>query len=195
MTLLTTGSTVQRTYLFVPPEEKSEVQALGACWDADSKRWYIDSGEPFTKYSRWLPEAEHDEEFTITSTEAYVAVATTGCQRCHSAIEVICIHCESGMVCGEPLDRLAVSDVWAISDSLARQLGRWPNYRKVIAQNAEDGYFANHCPHCGAVQEDYLLHSEPGDVFFDVSRAEPGSIGFTPLVGRIQVSGDCSFWV
>jgi len=86
MTPLATGSTVQRTYLFVPPEEKSEVQALGACWDADSKRWYIDSGEPSTKYSRWLPATEHEEEFTITSTEAYVAAATTACKRlpfCH----------------------------------------------------------------------------------------------------------------
>ena len=36
--MMQTGSTVQRTYLFVPPEEKAEVQALGASWDADSKR-------------------------------------------------------------------------------------------------------------------------------------------------------------
>jgi hypothetical protein len=45
------------------------------------------------------------------------------------------------------------------------------------------------------MQEDYLLHAEPGDVFFGISRAEPGSIEFTPLVGRIQLSGDCSFEV
>ena len=195
MTPLATGSTVQRTYLFVPPEEKSEVQALGACWDADSKRWYIDSGESSTKYSRWLPATEPEEEFTITSTPAYVAAATTACQRCHSAIEVICIHCKSGMVCGEPLPRFTVSDIWAINDSLARQLGRWPNYRKVITQNAKDGYFANHCPNCGAAQDDMYLHSEPDELFFDIPGAAPGSIELTPLAGSIQLSGDEHFQV
>ena len=102
---------MERTYLFVPPEEKSEVQALGARWDADLKRWYIDSTEASARFSRWLPEAEHDEEFTITSTTSYVAAAMTSCQRCHSSIEVICIHCESGTVSGEPLTQFTVSDL------------------------------------------------------------------------------------
>jgi hypothetical protein len=30
---------------------------------------------------------------------------------------------------------------------------------------SEEGYFANHCPHCGALQEDYLLHAEPVTYF------------------------------
>jgi hypothetical protein len=189
--MMQTGSTVQRTYLFVPPEEKAEVQALGASWDADSKRWYIDSREPISKYTRWLPEAEHDDEFTITSSEAYVAATTAPCQRCRSAIEVICIHCASGTVSGEPLNRFTVSDVWAISDSLARALGRWPNYRHV----AEGGYFANHCPNCGAAQDDMYFHSEPDEPFFDIPSAPPGSIKLTPLVGSIELSGDEHFRV
>ena len=45
------------------------------------------------------------------------------------------------------------------------------------------------------MQEDYLLHAEPGDVFFGISRAEPGSIEFTPLAGRIQLSGDYGFGI
>jgi hypothetical protein len=99
------------------------------------------------------------------------------------------------MVCGEPLDRFTVSDVWAINDSLARQLGRWPNYRKVIVQNAEVSYFANHCPNCGAPQDDMYLHSEPDELFFDIPSAPPGSIELTPLAGSIQLSGDEHFQV
>jgi hypothetical protein len=64
-----------------------------------------------------------------------------------------------------------------------------------IGAGSEEDCFANHCPRCGAMQEDYLLHAEPGDVFFGISHAEPGSIEFTPLAGRIQLSGDCSFEV
>jgi hypothetical protein len=69
------------------------------------------------------------------------------------------------MVRGEPLNRLTVSDVWTINASLARKIGRWPNYRRVIVQKAEDGYFA------------------------------PGSIELTPLTGSIQLSGNEHFQV
>jgi len=42
----------------------------------------------------------------------------------------------------------------------ARQLEPWAMFREVYAEGAEDGYFANHCSHCGSVQEDLYLHSE-----------------------------------
>jgi hypothetical protein len=82
-----------------------------------------------------------------------------------------------------------------MDNALAAQLERWRFFRNGIGAGSEEGCFANHCPHCGAMQEDYLLHAESGDVFFGISRAEPGSIEFTPLAGRIQLSGDCSFGV
>jgi hypothetical protein len=46
-----------------------------------------------------------------------------------------------------------------------------PLVRRVTLEKGADGgsaegNFANRCPHYGAMQEDYLLYSEPGDVFF-----------------------------
>ena len=195
MAQLTTENDVERTYLFVPPEEKSEVQALGARWDADLKRWYIDSTEASARFSRWLPEAEGDEEFTITSTTSYIAAAMTSCQRCHSSIEVICIHCESGISSGESLTQFTVSNISAVDDSLARHLRSWPTYRKVTKPGGEADYFANHCSHCGATQDDMYLHSEPDEPFFDIPRATPGTIKLTPLAGTIRLSGDEHFEV
>jgi hypothetical protein len=45
---------VDRTYLFVLPEEKAEVQALGAHWDAEKKCWYINLDEERARFSKWL---------------------------------------------------------------------------------------------------------------------------------------------
>jgi hypothetical protein len=187
---------VQRTYLFVSPEEKHEVQALGAHWDTDSKRWYIDSDQAGTKFAKWLPDAneadaQDEDRFTIASSQAYVAAATASCQRCNSNIEVICIHCETGTASGEPLTRFTVSHIWAIDEELARQLGSWPNFRKAGAH--DDWVLANHCPHCSAPQDDLYLHTEPGDAFFDIPSAAAGSIKLTPLVGTIQLSGEEHF--
>lgn len=145
----------------------------------------------------WLDDEEGEAEFVYTSDEALVASAQASCLECHKRIEVICIYCESGAdsQSGDPLMQFTVSSIWAMDSALATQLESWRFFRKSIGVGSEEGYFANHCPHCGALQEDYLLHAEPGDVFFGVSRTEPGSIEFRPLVGRIQVSGDCSFGV
>jgi hypothetical protein len=185
------GTNVDRTYLYVPPEEKAEVEALGARWDDKSMCWYIGPDEDPARFSKWLPDDEADEEFTITSDHAYVASTTISCCRCHSKIEVICIHCESGIVSDEPLTQFTVSGIWAIDSALARQLEPWPFFRPVD----QASNFANHCSHCGAQQDDLHLHSDPGQPFFSIPRAPPGSIKLTPLIGRVQLSGDESFEV
>ncbi len=135
-----------------------------------------------------------DGDFTITSSDAYVAAAKVPCQRCRSSIEVICIHCASGTVSGETVDRFTVSDIWAMDEALARQLRPWPAFREVRDPDGE-GVFANHCPRCGAPQDDLYLHSEPDEPFFDIPRAAPGSIVLTPLAGSIRLSGDEHFEV
>jgi hypothetical protein len=188
---------VQRTYLFVSPEEKSEVQALGARWDTESKRWYIDSAEAPAIFSRWLADTQYDDdgEFTITSTQGFVAEGTASCQRCHARIEVICIYCDTGTAYGNALTRFTISDISAMDEALARQLEPWPNFRQVSDPSGEAGNFMNHCPRCGSPQEDMYLHSEPDEVFFDIPSAGAGAIRLTPLEGTIQLSGDEHFEV
>jgi hypothetical protein len=43
------------------------------------------------------------------------------------------------------------------------------------------------------MQADYLLHSEPGDVFFGLAMDAPGAVQFTALEGRVGMSGDYGF--
>ena len=185
---------VDRLYLEVPEADEAEAQALGARRDEKSGRWYIGSGRCEEDFSRWLPE-EEDEEFTITSEEAYLAAATAPCQNCRAPIEVICIYCEGGTVMGEPLTEFTVSSIRAVDGALAAQLTAWPAFRKVSDHTDDESYFANHCPRCGALQEDLYLHSEPDQPFFCIPRAEPGAVRLTRLEGRVKLSGDESFEV
>jgi Domain of unknown function (DUF5710) len=186
---------MDRTYLFVPPEEKDEVLLRGAHWDATSKCWYIGPDETPARFSKWLPSAADEEEFNIVSSQAYVAAATIPCEQCRASIEVICIHCGSGTASGEPLTEFTVSHVWAMDKDLTRQLLPWPAFRRVSGPDGESGGFANHCSHCGTPQEDMFLHDEPDTPFFDIPRAPPGAIKLAPLVGTIQLSGDEHFTV
>lgn len=187
---------MRRTYLFVPPEEQDQVRALGAQWDGTSKCWYVDADDALPEFSRWLPSAEHDAEgFAITSDTAYVATATVPCRQCQADIDVICIHCATGVVCDEPLTQFTISDIWEMDEALARQLRPWPTFRRSHDTDAEPGNFANHCPHCGEPQEDMQLHTEPDSPFFDIPRATAGLVKLTPLTGTIQLSGNEHFAV
>jgi hypothetical protein len=134
-----------------------------------------------------------EAEFGITSDEAYVASAEIQCLQCGEIIDVICIHCLSGAdeETGESMTRFTVSNIWAMDDALRAQLGAWPHFKR-MKLGAEHGDYANHCPHCGAHQEDYLLHDEPGDVFFGIAESTPGRVKLTALAGQVQLSGDNS---
>jgi hypothetical protein len=184
---------MERIYLYVSPEEYAEVKASGACWDDQSKSWYIDKQAEPAAFARWLGDEEGGGEFGITSEAAFVARAPAICSKCHERIEVICLYCDSAVdtEMGEAIARVTLSNVWGVDEALAKQLENWPDFRKGIGEE----YFANHCPHCGTIQEDYLLHSEPEDVFFGLAPGRPGPVEFTPIEGRIQVSGDYGFEV
>jgi len=187
---------MERIYLYVPPEEYAEVKASGACWDEHSKRWYVTQDKASATLSRWMGEGD-EAEFGFESEEAFIAAAQVSCSNCREKIEVICIHCYSGidLESGNALEFFTLSNISCMDSALAATLEGWRFHRTATGAESEEGYFANHCPYCGTVQEDYLLHSEPGDVFFCIAEAEPGSIEFTAVEGRILVSGDCGFGV
>jgi len=41
-----------------------------------------------------------------------------------------------------------------------------PHFREGFSKTAEFVYWANHCSHCGALQGDFFLNSEPDGPFF-----------------------------
>jgi len=188
---------MDRIYLFVSPEEYPEVQASGACWDGASKSWYIGEDMEPARFSRWLGEEQGEAPFGIVSEEAFVASSRGPCMRCGIEIEIVCIYCKSGVdtETGNPIADFTVFNIWAMDGVLAKLIERWPCFRQEVGEDTEARLFANHCPHCDAMQEDYRLHSEPGDVFFGVSIGTPGAVEFTAVEGRVCLSGDYGFGV
>ena len=192
---MTRDDQLDRTYLFVPPEEKAEAQAAGANWDERAKCWYIGTEDDPTRFAHWLDPRDDENAFTITSDRAFVASATVACCRCRQPIEVICIYCETGTAAGEPLTQFTVADVLAADEALGRQLASWPSFRPIDNPDRDGPRFANHCCHCGAEQDDRDFHTEPGEPFFDIPRAAPGAVRLSPLAGQVRLTGDEHFMV
>ena len=82
---------MQRIYLNVAPDERDEVRRLGARWDGDSKRWFIECEELGAEFGRWVVDDEQEalEEFNIVSDRAFAAAATVACQRCAGEITAL----------------------------------------------------------------------------------------------------------
>ncbi len=137
--------------------------------------------------------ASGDERLEITSTAAYVACTRTLCWNCDANIEIICIYCEEGVDVDEPLTCFTVSNIWSMDDALACQLAPWPNFKRGVGPIHGAPYFANHCPHCDTLQEDFLLHDEPSDPFFPNHQSPPSACELTALAGPIRLSGACHF--
>jgi len=67
---------MRRQYLYVPVQEREQVRALGARWDADAKCWYIGRGADTARFARWLGDGI-SEEFSIISSRASQSYAST----------------------------------------------------------------------------------------------------------------------
>lgn len=184
---------MDRTYLYVPPEEYAAVRSAGGHWDEQLKCWYLEPGEDAARFAQWLGVDTEPPELAIISDEACVAAATVPCCQCGEPVEVICIHCATGTASGEPLTQFTVADVLAMDAALARQLTPWPGFRQIAGSAPGGPRYANHCLGCGTEQDDRDLHTEPGTPFFDIPRAAPGSIRLTPLAGEVRLSGDEHF--
>jgi len=186
-------SRVEKILLYVPVEEAEEAQSAGARHDPGCKCWYIEPDQERPRFRRWLRRGLEAEAFTILSDEAYVAVARTPCWRCGTPTEVVCIYCISGEVNGEPCREFTVSNVTAIEPSLRRQLSQWPTFHVAHHHSPGQRYFANHCEHCGACQDDDSLHGEPGAVFFAPRHLPPNALHLVPVKGQARLSGDEGF--
>ena len=103
------------------------------------------------------------------------------------------MYCKSGEIRGQTYRDFTVSNVTALEPALRRQLAAWPNFRIIARGPAAGQFFANHCDHCRALQDDYFLHCEPGGVFFAPSAAAPEALQLVRLSGCIRLSGDEGF--
>jgi len=133
-----------------------------------------------------------DSDYRIVSDEAVVVSGQTRCGHCLAVIEVICLYCQSGFVDGEPALDFSISNVTAIDEALRLQLGRWPHFRPLREESGARG-FANHCPRCTRVQEDFNLHCQPGGPFFSFQDPLSQNLEIHALQGPVRCSGDEGF--
>ena len=168
--------------LAVPFEEKDRAKALGARWDPGSRTWYAPPGRDLTPFARWLRSTVAEAVGDLV--RADVVAIPTVCWRCHLPIKALVgvLVCLAGRGAGLiwfddvstmlfQLDHAALAAQEAIGPVAFRRTRVRP-----------DGYLANSCVGCGAVQGSFPLRQE-----LDEYLSEGGDVLLLPVVATVDV--------
>jgi len=173
---------------FLSPEEKADVEAWAhAGLELEALVYRL--RRTSANYSRWLRIKRATRDLTLP------LVTRTSPPRRQPAsvvirIQVVCIHCASGLVFGDPVSQFTVADVRTSMSHLRDNLVLG-QLRKSCRENG-GCLFRESLPGLRAEQDDMYLHSEPDEPFFDIPSAAPAQSSLRAR-GSIELSGDEHF--
>lgn len=191
---------MNRIHLDVPYAEKDQAKRLGARWDPEVKRWYIDADHDRELFKAWLPKQSaegfrNDTEYAVVSSGAFIVLTLAKCWKCNRQTDFICIYCTRATIDGDHYDHINCSNLTAVDDTLKARLETYPQFRLAYSQTMHSRYFANHCRWCDALQGDFFAHEEPGGAFFPLSGSDYDLFGFQPITGTVRFTADHSIGV
>lgn len=202
-----------KLYLNVPYAEKNQAKILGAKWDINVKKWYIDTAyENYVKFAKWL--LKDTDEAIIATEYIYIIEGEQRCWKCHQKTKVIGLGiAEYTSIYGEPNEPMYELNVdndilhlaWTdneneIPPKLLKYLKEHYSVKTGYSRTLDADCFANHCDICGAIQGNYFLFDEPTSPLSSdingkrlVNRISKLKIYGIPIDEDLQLKWDISF--
>lgn len=203
-------------FLNVPYQEKDEVKKLGAKWNPNIKKWYVDTYfDEYLKFSKWL--LKDSDEAVIVMDYIYIIEGQQTCWKCKQSTKVIGLGLNEAVhIYLDEFDKPCIEDTISnLSDELHLA---WvdseedipPKLLQYLKENysVKTGYsktlgekcFANHCDCCGAMQGNWFLFDEPNsplssDIDGDelIKRIRKLKIKGIPIDPSLQINWNISF--
>ena len=189
--------------LKVPYEEKDEVKALGAKWNPQLKKWYVEHRKDYRKFIKWI--LGNKDQVYILCDCFYIVEGLHICFKCGNPTKVIGYGIKKHFIVCNP-ELYMEEDVWRFEDDeihiashidplpkellnyLKDKYGYYVSYSKTI----QSSYLANHCVHCKVIQGDFYLFGEADSPFFVNSEEQAGKLKLyrIPLKNDIIVTAD-----
>ena len=169
--------------LDVPYNEKDGAKALGARWDAGSKKWYAPTQKIKDKCKKWWPSessSNEEAEYLSISGPFELLSTSTDCYRCGKTSQIGAISVGRLKDMGE--------DEWYEEPFILMHMKFIPMALVPEIQKANKGFalkfskqlgakaWMNHCDHCNAHFGDFFLTAEPGGPFYPSSEYDTDHI-------------------
>ena len=161
----------------VPYAEKDEAKSLGAKWNSNLKKWYVEERKNYYKFEKWI--LENKENVSILCDYYYIVEGTHICFKCHKSTKVIGFGVKNFFEIYDSNeygnednfiyyndDIHIASHIEPLSKELLDKLKVKYNYYESYSKTVNDSYLANHCTNCKVIQGDFFLFGEVNSPFF-----------------------------
>lgn len=166
-------------FLNVDYSEKDKAKQMGARWNPEFKKWYVESPKQYYKFAEWI------NGNTIVSENFYLIEGETHCWKCKEKTKVIAFGVEKYMLLyGEPCGFTDDNEIHIangletlpkfLKDYILKNYAVKERFSKTIGRK----YMSNGCSHCDALQGDWFLFSEPDSPFFIDSKDKVKGLKF-----------------
>ena len=162
-------------FLNVPYGDKDEAKRLGARWNPELKRWYVQKREDYPKFSKWIL----NQGFIVVCDALYVLEGRQKCFRCGKDTRVIGFALENFFEFeGDPYDEEPVECIYwddviriagpidPIPGPILKYLQSKYNYKNRFSLTTGESHINNCCDNCDVLQGDFYLFHEVDSPFF-----------------------------
>lgn len=179
---------MDKTYLFVPEYAREEAKELGARFDEDAQAFFVPEGADASAFEQWKVQSF-----------VYLVFGTTTCWKCRKEIESVAI----GVPYSDELMPFSEEDaddglyphfdasaynavalvprVSCLPAEIRAYLEERCCYTKMVSEAGDAVQLSNRCPHCGIVQNDRPLFTEPNGLFLPLSEKKIERLTFVKV--------------
>lgn len=161
--------------LNVPYAEKEEAKKLGARWNLELKKWYVQNREDYPKFKKWI--LKDKSEAAILCDYIYIIEGIHNCFKCGNENRVIGFGLENYYEFGDYEDIKNGFEYYSGEIHIASHINSMPNkilkyvqenynYKLRYSKTVESSYYANCCQNCDVLQGDFFLFSEVDSPFW-----------------------------
>lgn len=166
--------------LDVPYSEKDEAKKLGARWNPELKKWYVEDKKNYAKFHRWF--LKNGTYAIIMCDYFYVIEGIRTCFKCKKKTKVIGFGVENFWEISSMGNEIEadyskdyiqiIPSFEGIPSKLYAYLKSNYNYYTSYSKTINQYYKANHCSYCKTIQGDFFLFEEVDSPFFVMSKEQ-----------------------
>ena len=162
--------------LNVPYKEKDEAKKLGAKWNPDIKKWYVQDRKEYFRFYKWIT----TQGRIVACNNIYVLEGKQKCFKCGRETKVIGFGLEdyydfSAYDIEDGLTKRVeyyndviriVGPIEPIPETILKYLQKNYNYKMRYSKTTNESHINNCCDNCDVLQGDFFLFSEVDSPFW-----------------------------
>jgi hypothetical protein len=163
--------------LDIPYNEKDEAKRIGAKWDPNIKKWYVNDKEDYHKFVKWIEPIGN----IVIIDALYLIEGIQKCFRCQKETRVIGFGIDKHLsICSledykqdiNQEEIHIVGPIYPIPDKLLQYLQGKYNYKMRFSKTTGKTNISNCCDYCDVLQGDFFLYNEVDSPFFIYSEED-----------------------